>query len=830
MLCTRNSRRRLRHLAHKNAYNRLRMLEALEPRLQMSAGIGIPDGPFTYSLEELCDTNGDTRVTPIDALRIINHINQPTISTVDPISRLDVSGDGTLDSNDVTTVLETAERNNPLSVRYNAENLIPRPHGRIFPLKISSASDTTGDGASVVVSTLAEGESGGSGGSGGTNPAPVFNESGGFYFLTWNGREVHQPFTVHDNDLASIQASSSSLFTLSQVIITDDGRNDGNPNDIDCVSGVLVFTPTMPLFGTYTSWITATSADGKTDSFDVTIKTYNINSWEIREKIMGSVSADFQPLEDEPIMWGMNQYKKYIETSPTDTLQLDGSVESVSWYRMDWQTYNEASPAFRADLANWTYGFPVSGDFMIFARVDYAGDDYWTGSVHRVFLTDVTSVEWVGWGQDSGGVRDIAYQDGVSNLVVDPSGDFRFYQEQNHPDAYIDGNGNGVQVQDHELHNRVDVRVTISPSMPEGLSGTLNLRSFDPDNSLPDGATDTVLDGDRSLYNAICEIAYDNVSNYDFESVVTIAALTSSGEATVQFSGTGHPGDNYLVAIRSDASFAGFRIDPFHPTDLDYLTVNSVSNGSGGSGGTTETWTDLPGNLHTPTLTIWRTLWTEGDSMRDPATQSDDGMRGVFNDENSLVDDERFDPTPAPTGLLETEFARACITVRDLPATYNTHTEGYFEHNIRFANVQPGRFAHVRDVTSYDDFWSAHLMACYEYEVPVDGDPNEEDAFLGMSLGSAVTFEETIRDLSQNRVGSVDRETLRTRTVVHEVLHRFFGDHLRPAPNPDPGDNRQHNLANRGIMDTETNVFGNATDNSLSLLQLSYLQRTTPTF
>lgn len=47
----------------------------------------------------------------------------------------------------------------------------------------------------------------------------------------------------------------------------------------------------------------------------------------------------------------------------------------------------------------------------------------------------------------------------------------------------------------------MNVEVTIAPAIPQGMTGTLDLKVYDPDNALADGPDGKSEDGDPDSYN-----------------------------------------------------------------------------------------------------------------------------------------------------------------------------------------------------------------------------------------------------------------------------------------------------------------------------------------
>ncbi|MCL4192812.1 MAG: hypothetical protein KJZ87_13850 [Thermoguttaceae bacterium] len=237
----------------------------------------------------------------------------------------------------------------------------PREHGRIEPLRLRSPQQAAADlalgiafGTPEFMSTLDDsGGSGGSGGCSGGDPDPSL--SGGGEYLTWTGTSIVHGIHVSDNDLDSIEVSQGAYVT-SQLVITFDGRNDGDPCDIDEVAGYILFTPIPGSPGTDVITITAYSAeagpegDGR-DIAVVTIETYDITSWVAEERPWGQTG--WSAPEDGRVLWTVNENQFRVTTNPAGILGDPRLADAdVDWYSMQWSTYQAATTEYRENLGN----------------------------------------------------------------------------------------------------------------------------------------------------------------------------------------------------------------------------------------------------------------------------------------------------------------------------------------------------------------------------------------------------------------------------------------------------------------------------------------------
>jgi len=430
-------------------------------------------------------------------------------------------------------------------------------------------------------------------------------------------------------------------------------------------------------------------------------------------------------------------------------------------------------------------------------------------------------VSWKGYGHDDqNGNRVIDYSDGKRNLDVQP--EYAFFPEQNEPDAYKASDGSLVSdATDSELHNKVDVQVTISPPIPQGITtADLDLFKRDPDNSLADGGLGTEFDGDPDTFTDQLEKPGDNYGSFYFAEQIAFDPGESAAEATLTIPQSRKPGDNHIVFVHSDSNDSGIDVD-FVEGDADKLRYRLTTEGSGGSGGTSISYPEVPTNLRTPTLTVWRTLWIEADSMGDPDAPDAIG-RGTFEGENGDVDgDENFDPHDPPTNLLPNSLLPAKVRVKTLPSTYDSIHEIPFRHNMPSLNaVNIGTDA--RNVEAEKDYWTVHLVGAYEHQDNLDYDGEADwlggHAFNFPGGGPLFIYQETTRDVAEtpHPYANGTRLQVQERVVLHEVLHCFLGAHAESGSPPSPFG------ADEGIMDPLNALSGQ--DISLTRRQLRYIQ------
>jgi len=242
------------------------------------------------------------------------------------------------------------------------------------------------------------------------------------------------------------------------------------------------------------------------------------------------------------------------------------------------------------------------------------------------------------------------------------------------------------------------------------------------------------------------------------------------------------PGNNFIVAASGRQEY-----------------IDAVTFAANGTTLLRETGgVELPENVRTPKLTVWRTLNVEQDSLGWPDLgQVFDGA-GEGNDDEAPGD---IGGNPASghftnpsLSLLTAELAHANVAVKVLGLA-----DGDIDEDVPFVrNIENPLYGFgasgVRNITSAADFWAVQILLAYEGLLSLDFDPplgEIEEGRGGQTVqdapGPIHIYLETIRDVAANAVledgagGFIearDADTIARRTIVHEAMHRFgHADH-----------------------------------------------------
>ena len=664
--------------------------------------------------------------------------------------------------------------------------LIPRAHGKIMPMVFGKLPVDFDEGGLIQVMCGGSGDDPNSGG--GCNEKPHF--SGG---SDQDTPPIIEVFLDAGNSIDSASIPLSEYFCscdcgngLSYSVTSYDS---GIVNSPSISSTVLTVKPTGTS-GVGTVTVTGTNAHG---SANLTITVYSISviGFQIEERAWGEGMGDegWHVVEDRDktvvpvsgggteeaglwnLLWQENEYRwKPIISPAVGAGLVPENIRSVNFSVSGGSGFASGSygpPCFESgggdhhgEILNpaksyWPYaeGIPGLGEHRIACNIS-VGTATLDAHVYtntqgqgitmsitpsptkqqpRIGVTAIASVEW-------GPV------DSCTNAIqLGPNppyngGGLRCFPERSDPDPESDN------------HNEILTLVTLAAPIPGGMTGTVHIDWFDPDN--PRGSTITPSHNGPGLRDNRGDFAIDNTT-------LTFASGTQQQWATCTIS-PAHAGDNYIVAVHPNEGIVQLaEINPLNNTIA--IAYENENNGSGGNGSGGTSYHNL---TKSDMLTVWRTLWVELDQMAAPDVVANPQYVGMTQ------------PPKPDISLLQTAMLAACVDVKELPVGLNTNSTAVFASVIG-ETTTPG-FQDIsescRDVTLdlvTESFWCVHGIGAYESDGGYTGFASGD-----LDGGSFYVFRETIAMAVASNpflVGGLGGQW--ARTTYHEVMHYFgFND------------------------------------------------------
>jgi len=412
----------------------------------------------------------------------------------------------------------------------------------------------------------------------------------------------------------------------------------------------------------------------------------------------------------------------------------------------------------------------------------------------RVGVTAIASMAW----QPIDGVTNkirLAYSQAASGNGIG----LQCFPEQDSPNASV--------------NDQIDVKVTLAAPVPTGMTGTVHLAWFDPNN--PKGSTKTPATNGKGTRDNHGSIKFVNSPTNLLTLTFNTTTNVQTQLARMQFvkipggpsgADAAHAGDNYIVAAHPNKNPQGTAgiVDTWRFKSDGVTLEYPVSTANG-----TE-WKTLDDNHQTELLTVWRTLWVERDAMADPQATIADGFdpakkgtgEGQWNTFVPTPEPKDFDlflgPLRPGLAYLSMAMVAACIEVISVdqspansswitndsatvnPGAWDVYTTP-FVHNVDDHSGFTGKWVSKksRDVNINEpSFWCLHAVGAYEDKVGDDYDTTGSGGILGRAFPGTDAFliyDETIRDM-------INTHPLAKRTIpeihllvaFHEVLH-FFG-------------------------------------------------------
>ncbi|MGN0930924.1 MAG: hypothetical protein ACI4NP_04330, partial [Thermoguttaceae bacterium] len=506
-----------------------------------------------------------------------------------------------------------------------------------------------------------------SGGASGGNSKP------GFYLITNDYDEIELQLWAGDADETSERNENLQLVASNLPIKYQSLTKNGN---------TYVFTVKLDVssYGTINGSFKVVDCDGReSPSVDVCVRPVKITGFEIQEKAPGAET--YTSLEDDHVVWQENLNRVCFDVlgdidgdDPDDyaaftnlfTYQVKGQAWTWDATANDYVRSNTWNN-FNGGLGVYNLEIDLYANNQKFDSLD-DNDRYCFNAVSSVAWenTPIVSTSW----ETSSHL----------NLISDGSNGVKAFVEQ--PLNTSTGALNPEK-------NIATARVTLAVQLPAGMTGTVHVDWFDPDN--PIGSTITASGygkGKRDNHGTISQIS-SNVLTFDSQTKTRLLTLTIDG---------GYAGDNYILAAHPNFGVMG-RAEVRNNNVVVPSIDNNASGGSSNSGGSSGGDYVYAANLDkTSMLTVWRSLWVERDQM---TYTSDTGS--VQTAAPVLID-----------GFVKTELARACVDVREYTPNPRTVTQGVEV----ITALDPPSISLVRDSPApTDSFWTVLALASFRYDI-----------------------------------------------------------------------------------------------------------------
>jgi len=262
---------------------------------------------------------------------------------------------------------------------------------------------------------------------------------------------------------------------------------------------------------------------------------------------------------------------------------------------------------------------------------------------------------------------------------VDNGGGLRCFSEQSEPGG--------------DVHNEILTMATLAAPIPSGMTGTVFVDWFDPDNprgslKTPDGNGPGVRDNHGMMVIDGEVVVVVNNETVRKGAEVTFASGTQQQWKTCTID-PAHAGDNYIIAAHPNE-------DVVQRAEIDVFNIIAVpvtvSGGSGGISYKALTKSDI--------LTVWRTLHVEIDALQNSA-----GQLSVL---------------PPLTGLPTGQYRRACIELKPYSQPAPSAIIATFD-GIHYQLNNPSEISAIKakrySPPPSNSFWTVHLVGSfYRYD------------------------------------------------------------------------------------------------------------------
>lgn len=564
----------------------------------------------------------------------------------------------------------------------------------------------------------------GSSSSGGTSGG---NSKPGFYLITNDYDEIELQLWAGDADETSERNENLQLVASNLPIKYQSLTKNGN---------TYVFTVKLDVssYGTINGSFKVVDCHGRESaSVDVCVRPVKITGFEIQEKAPGA--ENYTSLEDDHVVWQENLNRvRFNALGDIDGDDPDdyAAFRSLFTYQLKGQAWTWDSTANDYVRSNTWNNF--NGGLGVYnLKIDLYANNQKFDSLDendRYCFNAVSSVAW----ENAPIVSTPGETSSHLNLISDGSNGVKAFVEQ--PLNTSTGALNPEK-------NIATARVTLAVQLPAGMTGTVHVDWFDPDN--PIGSTITASGygkGKRDNHGTISQIS-SNVLTFDSQTKTRLLTLTIDG---------GYAGDNYILAAHPNFGVMG-RAEVRNNNVVVPVIDNNASGGSsssGGSSGGDDAYVTLD---KTSMLTVWRSLWVERDQM-------------TYTSVTGSV--EIADPVPID-GIVSSELARGCITIRgDSPNTRPT-VPGIYSYG---STEESQNYTESRDLAMpTNTSWTLLSVGGFNSDICAG-------FFVSNNI---VVFSDLIilevQDWNRDHEASYSSSDAVRRTALHEIGHAFgLGD------------------------------------------------------
>ena len=295
------------------------------------------------------------------------------------------------------------------------------------------------------------------------------------------------------------------------------------------------------------------------------------------------------------------------------------------------------------------------------------------------------------------------------------------------------------------LNNLIAVGVSLLAAIPAGMTGTVHLAWFDPNN--PKGSTKTP---GSNWANTVRD-------NHGVISFVTSSTLAFTGGVITMFAtmkiDPAHAGDNYIVTAHPRE---GIQVNRNWRLHTDGKTVEYPTAGA---------YRTLDVNHQTPMLTVWRTLWAELDELK---LQPNNIIAAGF----PLID-----------GFVKSELARACIDIKPYSPNTTTWASGpeFLPDEWNKGPKTPKSIAAAcrNSPQPSNTFWTIHMIGAFWQE----GNSSYGVCYAGANTIFVFNNSITNRVDAWNQANPthplypISPDQAKRRTSLHEIGHALGLDH-----------------------------------------------------